>query len=310
MDVLELKFLLELLGFPEYRAPVSKIKPNPQTKADQRDSICRNLSDRELVAFSFEVTKFTAAPPGKSLLKLDMPGLPVSPEELAVLQACADGEITPSQTGLAVEKQQPVIQGLAQRGLIKVLKTQIKDVWITERGQQYLLYEYLSVPSRDNGKTGSARDKITASSDLTRGNVPILSLELLGNYLRFLRKVLPGEVSASQTRRGDADTGKKASISTSELATYPLTDADILQTIRDLDRQLGTDNYLPIFYLRQKLQPPLTREELDQALYRLQRNDKIELSSLQEAIAYNQDQIDAGIAQDVGGPLFFIIGNG
>ena len=77
--------------------------------------------------------------------------------------------------------------------------------------------------------------------------------------------------------------------------------------IQNLDRELATDNYLPIFYLRQKLQPPLSREEVDQALYRLQRNDKIELSSLQEAIAYTPEQIEAGIPQDIGGPLFFII---
>lgn len=76
-----------------------------------------------------------------------------------------------------------------------------------------------------------------------------------------------------------------------------------MQIIRDLDRQLGTDNYLPIFHLRQKFQPPLSREQLDQLLYRLQRNDRIDLSSLQEVSAYTPEQIDAGIPQDIGGPL-------
>ena len=72
------------------------------------------------------------------------------------------------------------------------------------------------------------------------------------------------------------------------------TDQEILQTIQDLDQQLGTENYLPIFYVRQKLQP-LSREQLDQRLYHLQRNDQIELSSLQEATAYTCEQTDAGI---------------
>ncbi|MGB7059636.1 MAG: hypothetical protein WBD58_18175, partial [Geitlerinemataceae cyanobacterium] len=69
------------------------------------------------------------------------------------------------------------------------------------------------------------------------------------------------------------------------------------------------DNYLPIYHLRQQLQPPLSREELDRSLYQLQRDDTIELSSLQEAIHYTSEQIDAGIPQQIGGPLFFIIRN-
>ncbi|MFH7029886.1 MAG: transcription factor RcaD, partial [Heteroscytonema crispum UTEX LB 1556] len=85
-----------------------------------------------------------------------------------------------------------------------------------------------------------------------------------------------------------------------------LSDEEILQTIRMLDRELGTDNYLPIFHLRQKLQPPLSRDELDRLLYRLQGNDQIELSSLQEANAYTPEQVDAGITQNIGGSLFFI----
>jgi hypothetical protein len=84
-------------------------------------------------------------------------------------------------------------------------------------------------------------------------------------------------------------------------------DEEILQTIQNLDRELSTGNYLPIFHLRQKLEPPLSREDLDEALYHLERNDKIELSALQEVRAYTQEQIDAGIPQDIGGRLFFII---
>ena len=84
-------------------------------------------------------------------------------------------------------------------------------------------------------------------------------------------------------------------------------DEEILEIIRGLDRQFRTDNYLPIFHLRERLQPPLSREELDRALYRLERNDLIELSALQEVRAYTPEQIDAGIPQNVGGHLFFIM---
>jgi len=55
---------------------------------------------------------------------------------------------------------------------------------------------------------------------------------------------------------------------------------------------MNTENYLPIFHLRQRTS--LSREKLDQALYRLQQNDQIELSSLQH-VTYTPEQIDAGI---------------
>jgi predicted transcriptional regulator len=87
------------------------------------------------------------------------------------------------------------------------------------------------------------------------------------------------------------------------------TDEAILQMIIQLDKDLGTDNYLPIFHLRKALQPPLSREKLDQALYRLQKTDKIEFSTLAEVKAYSLEEIESGIPQPVGGPLFFIIVN-
>jgi hypothetical protein len=267
---------LELLGEPNYRAPASKIKPNPQSKATERDNICRRLAERDLVGYSVEVTRLVIAPPGKSLLKLEVAGLPVTAEELLVLQACANGEISALQSGIVAEIQQPVIQGLAQRGLIQALKTQINEVWLTERGQQYLLNECNPT-----------------------GTTPVMSLNMLANYLRFFRKAMR-EMRGIEMAVNNAEMGKNA-------IDAKLSDEDILQFIKDLDRQLGTDNYLPIFQLRSKLQSALTRDELDKTLYRLQRNDKIELSSLQEAFAYSQEQIEAGIAQDVGGPLFFII---
>lgn len=60
-------------------------------------------------------------------------------------------------------------------------------------------------------------------------------------------------------------------------------DEKIWQIIEKLDSELGTENYLPIFHLRQKLEPPMSRDELDQPLYRLQKIDKIELRGLVHA---------------------------
>jgi hypothetical protein len=273
MDTNELKFLLKLLGCPNYRSALSKITPNSQTSAAERERICRKLLTRELVECSYEVTKLKIASPGKALLKSDSTGLPVTDQELKVLRASEKEKITPGKTGVPPAEREAIIQRLADRGLIE-LETKVKEVWISERGQQCLRDEYTS-----------------------KGSQPILSLDMLNNYLRFLRKSLRVQMDEHQEPQQ------------TPLATAPMSkpsDKQILQTIRDLDRKLGTGNYLPIFHLRQKLEPPLSSEDLDEALYRLEGNDQIELSALVEASRYSQEQINAGIKQRSGSPLFFI----
>ena len=85
-----------------------------------------------------------------------------------------------------------------------------------------------------------------------------------------------------------------------------ISDKEILETIKALDEEHGTDNYLPIYLYRAAL-PQLTRKEQDHALYRLAATDRIELSTLQEVRSYTVEQVEAGIPQDIGGRLFFIV---
>lgn len=291
MNVVELKFLLKLLAFPDYRAPVSQITPNAKTSPSERDSICRTLGDRELIAYSTEVTEFSITPAGKALLALKT-SLPIAEIELQLLKAGAAGLTRPTEiaakTGISPSIQQTTLENLAKRGFIKIEKTKIQDVWLTERGAEYLTDEYN--PS---------------------GSDPVISLDLLTNYLRFIRKSLrQGTDIRTKIPKIQPIVEDVVLSDFSEAISvhHPIpADIEILKIIQNLDRELATDNYLPIFYLRQKLQPPLSRAEVDQALYRLQRNDLIELSSLQETIAYTPEQIEAGIPQDIGGPLFFII---
>ncbi|MGK7900075.1 MAG: hypothetical protein AB4352_01440 [Hormoscilla sp.] len=261
--------MLKLLEFTGYRASISKIKPNSSTKVSQRDSICKKLRDRQLVGCVEEVAKLKIAPPGKGLLELEPASLPVTALELKAIKACTKGIINPSDTGIKAGDRQAVLQSLVERGLITAVKTKITEVWLTERGQEFL------------------RSEFESNSNAT------ISLKMLSDYLRFMRQ------SVIKQETLEPATSSPPAIAPS--------DEDILQLIRDLDQQLRTDNYLPIFHLREKLQPPLSREELDRALYRLERNNLIELSALQEVIAYTPEQIDAGIPQNIGGRLFFII---
>lgn len=270
MEAKELKFLLKLLGFPNYRAPLSKIKPTPGMKAPERNSICKKLRERNLVDCTEEVTKLKITSTGKALLKLAPGEVPVGETEIKVLKACANSAITPDKTGIAASEVQTVIQGLEVRGLIKTLDKKITEVSLTNRAKEFLRDEF--------------------ESESTAANI---NLKMLTDYLRFMRKF--------------QSTKSAKAIATA--ATEKPNDEEILQIIRDLDYEKGTENFLPIYYLRQKLQPPLSREELDNALYRLQRENKIELSSLVDSTPYTQEQIEAGIPQNIGGPLFFIILN-
>lgn len=282
MEVKELKFLLKLLGQENYRSKIQDLKPNSKTTIAKTRSICRDLCDREYVACSKTITKIKINSAGKALLNVNAEDLPVNADELKILKACATKTITPGKTKVTpAEKREELIASLVERGLITAAETKIEQVWIEDRGKQILAEEYSP-----------------------KGTGSVLSLSLLNNYLSFLRKyprshsgstvAVNGHQPHSQVEE-DRNDGKKPN------------DEEILQTIVDLDRELGTDNYLPIFHLRDKLQPSLSREELDDALYRLQRQDKLELGSLVEATHYTKEQIEAGIPQDVGGSLFFLM---
>ncbi len=264
MDILELKFVLKLLSAPNYRESLAKIKLNAATKAPERDKTCRQLLERELVAASYEISKFKIAPAGIALLKIESTPLPITLQEVKILKSCQKEAVSPSKAGIPASEAQKLIQALLEKGLIQVNKTdkKIKEVWLTEQGKEYLQREY--EPSG-------------------AGNIT-LSKNLLAIYLKFLRQPL----------------------STAVDSTHQPSDEDILQAIQALDKQFGTDNYLPIFYLRQKLQPPLSGEDLEHALYRLEGNAKIELSALVEASRYSLEQVNAGIKQRSGSPLFFI----
>jgi Holliday junction resolvase len=279
MDTNQLKFLLMLLGCDNYRTGLSS---NIFKRFNsEKNKICRDLGELEYVDYSQEVATVKILPAGQALLKLDSTQLPIDNKELKVLEKIgkSSGKIAPSEikvSALKSDEREAILTALNERGLIAIeikMKRLKADIWLTERGIEFLRDEY--VPNK--------------------GNNPVISLDLLGNYVQFLRKNL--RVKSEQVSTSVSDINSNIS------------DEEILETIKKLDRELGTENYLPIFHLRQKLQPPLLRDDLDQALYRLQKSDKIDFSTLQEVSAYTPEQIDAGIPQNIGGQLFFLIVN-
>ncbi len=277
MDTNELKFLLKLLGCTDYR---SSYGDSIFKSFDGKEKICLSLGQRELIDYSREIGSVQILPPGQALLELDPKEVPITDKERRVLEkvSAAAGKITPGKiTSPKASARDEILQALSDRGLVEV-ETRIKklkaEVWLTERGIEYLQNDYHP-----------------------KGNANI-TLDLLGNYLNFLRKTLQSKTEQVHTSSVESS-GEVANV----------TDQEILENIRKLDKELGTENYLPIFHLRQKLQPALSRDELDKALYRLQGSDQIEFSTLQEASVYTPEQVEAGITQNIGGPLFFIAVN-
>lgn len=287
LESIELKFLLKLLGFKDYRSKISAIQPNAKTKASKRNQICKDLGSKGYVDYENEVAKFTLAPPGRTLLSLDTTSLPVTPDELAVLKACK-GSMTPGKlTKTPASTRQQLIQNLAERGMLKISDTKIKEVALSAQGRQFLLEDY--EPS---------------------GSWQAATATMLGHYVKFLREnsgQSPRQSLPTSQPQPQSPLSQPGGSSAMPIGLQSKPDAQaVLQQIKQLDQLIGSDNYLPIYHLREKLQPSMTREELDSCLYELQRGDHIELSSLHNQEDYSDSQISAGISQSNGGALFFI----
>lgn len=74
----------------------------------------------------------------------------------------------------------------------------------------------------------------------------------------------------------------------------PVTDEQVLATIKEIDTELGTKNYLPIYHLRNAY-PQVKRADMDAILHSLERQGKLDMSLVQEVTAYTQEQLDQGI---------------
>lgn len=281
MNQLEVKLLLKLLSKSDNRLTIGQINLGKSVKEPEKQKIARALSDRFFIDITEEIALIKVSDAGKTVLKAEVTASLATKEEVKILEAAAKEGIKPSAIKAKSAKvRDELIATLIDKGFLAAEK-RVKEVTLTQAGKDYLATEYLP--------TGT-------------GNVT-LSGQMLTAYLRFLRSYYSSGVKPVAVV--PESTPEKTAMVDSQ-GSKP-SDEEILQGIKDLDRELGTDNYLPIFHLRSKFQPPLTRDELDQAIYRLQKQRKLKLSSLVEAIHYTNEQIQAGITQEVGGPLFFLV---
>ena len=235
-----------------------------------KETIAVKLAAEGLIDFSVEIATVKIAPPGIALLNLPLDRLPIDHVEFRILDRIS---------------RYPGIQ--------------TRQINITTKEKQLSLREIQKILAslRDRGLVSVETELKKHKSEIWLTTLGKECIEKVNKYFHSLRQLPEENTDNIIVEKEDRTDDVK------------LSDEEILQTIRDLDRKLGTDNYLPIFYLRQELQPPLSRQQLDRSLYNLQRHDKIELSSLQEGMRYTSEQLEAAIYQGVGRRLFFIIVN-
>ena len=261
----ELKFLLGLLACPQYRSPLNQLPWRGKASLTQGETLARSLQERGWVAYEQSIKQVALTPAGQVLLGLDNRALPVTPEEWLVLQACREKPLDPIQLP-------PKVALLKRPQLLANL---------AERGLLTLAKVQITEVWLTPQGLGYLRDQCQP-----QGLKPSLSGDMLGTYVSFLRSSLDPQHPYFWPR--------------------DVLDLErVIETIDRLDQDLNTDNHLPLFYLREALQPPFSREQVNQALYELQRHDRLELISVQEVSTYTPSQLKAGIPQRTGGTLFF-----
>lgn len=273
MDFTELKFLLKLTEYKNYRASLTK---GGVSSFKGKNEACESLGKDGLVEIftqeietkDIDTVEITST--GKSLLsnlnpkQKEVEGI-LDVNALKILRKFVNKNTIKAAdikiTGLKAPDRNIILQRLETQTFIKFVykrKRTGAEVWLTEKGIEHL--------SSLNKHSQALRQRLEPLP-------PIISPPLI---------IEP------------------------KLTQKP-TDAEVLQIIQDLDREYKTNNYLPIFYLRDKLEPPLSREELDQMIYRLEDSGQLELSTLVHTENYTLEQRSAGISQPAGGPIFYII---
>lgn len=275
MEYQELKFLLRLAECKNGETSLANIKDKTLT-AQAKNTLCQSLGADGLVNFDQEIDTVAIAPPGQELLNLKPDLVTIPAMELKVLE-----KIAKSSGGIKPSTIKPTIN---KKALSAPERDHILKSFIEERGYIQAVYKL---------KAKGAKVRITDKGQQCLGQ--------LDEYFQSLRQTFKsGEGIPNQTHALPTH-----AVETETLPAKP-TDLEILQIIQDLDRELGTDNYLPIFHVRSKLQPPMSRDEVDQALYRLENANKIRLNAIVHTQEYAPEQLSAGISQKSGGALFFI----
>lgn len=285
MDIQEFKILLKLLDKTDYRGKIREIKPNEKTKINVVRNLCKQLFNRGYIHVEEKILQIKINDNGKKNQENKILSDKLNNLELIILNLCNKKSIKSAEINInPASKRDKIILDLVQKGLIDIAEKKIISISLTDNGKEFLAQEFLSE---------------------NLGNI-ILSKKLLNNYLIFIRKYYQEKISFLSNSNNSFDQINIITSKSEENKLLPSTE-EVLETIIQLDQELNTDNYLPIFYLRNKYQSILNRKQLDTILYSLQKQNKLSMSRLVDGSQYNTQQYDAGIPQKIGGPIFYLI---
>ncbi len=284
MDIKELKILLKLLNKENYRGKISEVKPNDKTTVNVTRNLCEQLFNRQYIEIEEQILKIKITNNGKDFLKKKNIIEQLNDLEVKVLESCFVSVVKPSEINLKpASKRNELIGKLLEKELIIIAEKQITQIWLTSEGEEFLAQEFLTEGI---------------------GNIN-LSKQLLNNYLIFIRKYFREKIKL-ESKSNQHSTIVDDKLTTDNNQAQP-NEREILETIIKLDQELNTDNYLPIFHLRNKYKSILTRQELDNILYSLQKQNKLSMSRLVDGSKYTSEEYNAGIPQQVGGSIFYLI---
>lgn len=294
MDIQEFKILLKLLGNQDYKGKIGEIKPNDKTKVNVVRNLSQQLFNRGYIHIEEKILQIKINDDGKKILKNKSLSNKLSDSELIILNSCIKTTIQVSKIKLTPAfKRDKLILNLVKEKLVDIKEKQIISIALTDNGKLFLAQEFLLE---------------------SLGNI-ILQKKLFNNYLIFIRKHYQQKINISSNNKVSLDQSSQLKITSNK--TEKINEninnnnkpsiTEVLETIIQLDKEFNSDNYLPIFYIRNKYQSILNREELDTILYSLQKQNKLSMSRLVDASQYNSEQYDAGIPQKIGGPIFYLI---
>lgn len=315
------------------RLPLKALQAKPQSRTAVEELAHEGLIDGER-----EVSGYAIAPGGRAALAAEAARLPLPAFELAALEALGTApDPLPAARIIrgagAAGRRQEVIERLIGRGFVGLVEAGGAG---TKPRKAAPLYQIL--PAGRAYVALAATPGAIAASDWPLldwlaqqpGPVALKGLprkgppakDRAGALERLTRQGLIRTETALSAKGGAVWLTERGQACLQDLAARLAAlrkgappapekpdDDQVLAAIVALDREIGTGNYLPLFHLRARLQPPLARDELDQALRRLEQRGAVTLSTLQEGRQFSPAELAAGIPQVVGGPLFYIILN-
>ncbi len=276
MSLFDVKLLLRLIAFAEYCAKITakQLKPADKSPAAEVRRSAQKLNREGLLELSNKITHIEITEAGKAARQAET--IPLPKEEKAVLAACHKGPISGNKKEVKAlgPDANDRLRRMASQGLLKLTEA-IDQVWLSPSGSRFLLSEL-------------------GSEHIGKSQIPAA---LLGNYANFIRDFFTsssGQPAKSLTSPPAAN------------AAEPSFDLDqLLKIIQNLRYAQGEDELVPLFKIREEVAHRASREVIDKMLYSLEQGEYIELVTAQEMGQYTDAEINAGIPQEIGGPIFY-----